>query len=82
MTCPNAFPGVDGQCAGRGWIVHRSQPVPCPSCWRVAGNPPLAQRQTAQLRRYHVLLTVLDGQTTLFDSDEVCSQFDNSWGMR
>lgn len=59
MSCPNATDTLNGHCNGRRWIIHRDQPIPCPTCWIAAGRTPLTLRQTAALRRLHVLLTLV-----------------------
>jgi hypothetical protein len=57
MSCPNAHPTRgNGHCGGAGVLEHRSQWVPCPSCWAAAGRPAISHRQRTKLRLYHVLL--------------------------
>lgn len=77
MTCPNKLPGINGNCDGRRWIMHRNQPVPCPSCWRKAGKRSLTMRQTAALRRFHVTLTIVS-QGSLFVTDEDAAAYEDA----
>lgn len=86
MTCPYAHPTRgNGRCGGAGVLAHRSQWIPCPSCWMAAGRPALSMLQTTTLRRYHVLMLEVAGLGTdepdrlaaaCRNFDSACSELD------
>lgn len=83
--CPNAHDNLDGQCGGRQLIEHRSQLIPCPTCWVASNRAPLTTWQQSALRGALVFLEELldavevDGQAPL-DVTGLSDQFDRWCG--